>query len=194
MGKALNVRSDRWNRTASFKFGVALRTTFHGRGGQMHGANVFDVATAARFRSSRDIGMMRPHLVTTQASGIGHIVTRADDRQPTRSGNNGLVARIAFLREHRVRRRHRSRGKRSRIPRRYQAYPHDSGSQRNQRQPPLPQANRRALFEVVEVMPLGDRLRCAFTNCQARPPFELQVVSSQWRSSTGNWQLATGHR
>ena len=68
----------------------------------MHRTDVFDMAAAARLRTSGDIGMMQAHLVAAQARGVGHIVPRADDRQPARAGDNRLVACIALLREHRV--------------------------------------------------------------------------------------------
>jgi hypothetical protein len=194
--EARNVRCDRWNRAARFKICMALRTPFHRRGGQVHRTDMLDVATAARLRARRNAGMMRPHLMTAQARGIGHVMTCADDRHPPRARDERLVARIALLRENGVRRRHRPSGKRSRIARGRQADPHDCRKQRDRRQPPLPQPNRRALFEVVEVMPLGDRLRCAFANCQARPPFWLSVVSSQWHGhqlETGNSQLVTAN-
>ena len=70
----------------------------------MHRTDVFDMATATRLRTSSGIRMMQSDLVAAQARGVGHIVPRADNRQPARAGDNGFVACIALLREDRVRR------------------------------------------------------------------------------------------
>jgi len=140
---------------------------------------MLNVATAARLRFGRDVRMMRPDLVATEARRVGHVMPRPNDGQPSRAGNHRLMARVALLPEHRVRRRNRSRGERSCAPRCGKPKPHHCRHNRNERKPPLPQPYRRAFLEIVEVMPPGDRLRCTFADCQAGPPFNQSISDNQ---------------
>lgn len=137
---------------------MALCAPAHRRRSQMRCADVFDVTTAAWLTRCRHIRMVRTNLMAAEAGGIGHMAAHSDRRKPARTWKKRLVARIASLREDSVGRREGAGRESDGTPRRGDTDPHDSNHERNEPEFPLPQTDRRALLEVVQVVALGDRL------------------------------------
>ena len=124
----------------------------------MRCTDVFDVTAAAWLARCCYICMVRTNLMAAEAGGVRHVAAHSDHRKPACTWEKWFMARIASLREDSVLRRERPGGESNRTPRFGDSDPHDSSYEDNECELPLPQTDQRTLFEVVQVVTLGDRL------------------------------------
>src|SRR5271154_2908929 len=137
---------------------MTLCTAAHRRRSKMGCTDVFDVTAAAWLTRCRCICMMRPNPMAAEAGGVRHVAAHSDHRKPACTWEKWLMACIASLRKDSVLRRERTSGESNRTPRCGDSDPHESSYEGNECELPLPQTDRRTLFEVVQVVTLGDRL------------------------------------